>query len=65
MERLLSETDAPYLAPTPHRGKRNESAMMPLIVDTKALAMGVDAVAMAAATEANALRLFPRLAAER
>ncbi len=39
--------------------------MMPLIVDTMALAMGVDAVAMAAATEANALRLFPRLAAER
>lgn len=65
MDRLLTETDAPYLAPTPHRGKRNESAMMPLIVDTMALAMGVDAVAMAAATEANALRLFPRLAAER
>ena len=39
--------------------------MMPLIVDTMALAMGVDAVAMAAATETNALRLFPRLVAER
>ena len=32
LERVVLETDAPYLAPTPHRGKRNESAYIPLII---------------------------------
>jgi TatD DNase family protein len=64
MERLLVETDAPYLAPVPHRGKRNEPAY---VVDTaRALAevKGVDARTIAAATRANTLRLFSKMDAE-
>jgi TatD DNase family protein len=33
LDRLLSETDAPFLTPTPHRGKRNEPAMVRLVVE--------------------------------
>lgn len=33
LDRIVVETDAPYLAPTPHRGKRNETAYIPLIID--------------------------------
>lgn len=33
LERIVVETDAPYLAPTPHRGKRNETAFVPLVID--------------------------------
>lgn len=33
LERIVLETDAPYLAPTPHRGKRNESAYIPLVIE--------------------------------
>ena len=32
LSRIVAETDAPYLAPTPHRGKRNEPAYLPLVV---------------------------------
>ncbi len=47
IERILTETDAPYLAPVPHRGKRNESAWIPCIVSriAEALAMSFDEVA--------------------
>ena len=40
LDRLLLETDAPYLTPMPHRGKRNESAYIPLINDFIANALG-------------------------
>ncbi len=63
-DRMLTETDSPYLAPVPNRGKRNESAMLPFIVETMALAMGVDKERMSALTEANALAFIPRLEAE-
>ena len=56
LDRLLVETDAPFLAPVPHRGKRNEPAF---VVDTArvlAEAKGVDLAALAAATRANTLR---------
>lgn len=36
LDRIVLETDAPYLAPTPHRGKRNETAYIPLIIDKMA-----------------------------
>ena len=60
-DRLLVETDAPYLAPTPHRGKRNEPAH---VVDTArvlAETIGVDTDEIARLTTANALRLFARM----
>lgn len=58
MERLVTETDAPFLAPTPHRGKRNESAYIPLILGTMADAMDVNVRVMDEATTRNAQQLF-------
>ena len=58
MDRLLSETDAPYLAPVPHRGKRNEPAFVARVVETLAELHGVGTPAMAAAIERNFAALF-------
>lgn len=57
-DRLLVESDAPYLAPVPHRGRRNESAWVPVTLGRLATARGDDADALAAATADNARRLF-------
>lgn len=56
---FVLETDAPYLAPAPHRGKRNEPAFLPLINKRLAEILAVSETEMAAATTENALRLFP------
>ena len=58
IDRLLLETDAPYLAPVPYRGKRNESAYIPLVNDFVANALGVAPQVVSEATDANAARLF-------
>jgi TatD DNase family protein len=61
-DRLLVETDAPYLAPVPHRGRRNEPAYVTRVVEHLAQARGVPAPELAAATTANAARCFgPRV----
>lgn len=57
-DRLLTETDSPYLAPVPHRGRRNESAYIPLIVSTIAESIGKSAEEVAALTVKNAKKLF-------
>ena len=57
-ERLLAESDSPYLAPVPHRGKRNEPAWVALTVARLALARGTDPAAVGALVTANARRLF-------
>jgi TatD DNase family protein len=57
-DRLLVETDAPYLAPVPHRGRRNEPAFLPLTIDRLAAARGVPAARIAELTAANARALF-------
>ena len=57
-DRLLVESDAPYLAPVPHRGKRNEPAWVTHTVARLARARGVTPETIAAATAANARRLF-------
>ncbi|HUO51040.1 MAG TPA: TatD family hydrolase, partial [Gemmatimonadaceae bacterium] len=57
-DRLLVESDAPYLAPVPHRGRRNEPAWVPLTLARLAAARGDEPGALAAATAANARRLF-------
>jgi TatD DNase family protein len=62
IERLLVETDAPFLSPTPHRGKRNEPAFIVETARVLAQARGVDEEAIAATTRANTLRLFSRMA---
>jgi len=60
MDWLVLETDAPYLAPLPHRGKRNESAFIPLIATRLAEDRGLGVEEVARMTTANARRLFPR-----
>ncbi|MBY0338253.1 MAG: TatD family hydrolase [Acetobacteraceae bacterium] len=61
-DRLLVETDAPYLAPVPHRGKRCEPAHTALTLRVLAEARGTSADHMAAATTANFRRLFRKAA---
>lgn len=55
---LLLETDAPYLTPTPYRGKRNESSYIPLIGTFIAQLKGVTPKEVAEITTANAMRMF-------
>jgi TatD DNase family protein len=52
------ETDAPYLSPVPHRGKRNESSYIPLMAQALADATGRSLADIADITTANAARLF-------
>ncbi len=58
LEHLLLETDAPYLAPVPHRGKRNEPAYTSLIAERLAAIKGVDRSLVIAETTKNAMNLF-------
>ena len=58
LERLLIETDAPYLSPVPFRGKRNDSTKLPFIAEAIANARGITPKAVAEAANANAHRLF-------
>lgn len=58
LERLMLETDAPYLAPHPYRGRRNEPAYVPLIADRLARLLGTTADATALATTATARACF-------
>ena len=60
-ERLLLETDAPYLAPTPHRGKRNEPALLRHSALALAEALGLEFGELEALTDANARRFFHRM----
>jgi len=57
-DRLLVETDAPYLAPVPHRGRRNEPAFVALVAARLAAARGETTEDLARATTANAVRCF-------
>jgi TatD DNase family protein len=57
-ERLLVESDSPYLAPVPHRGKRNEPAWVGLTIARLASARGIAADMMAQQTASNTARLF-------
>jgi TatD DNase family protein len=57
-DRLLAESDSPYLAPVPFRGKRNEPAWVAHTVARLALARGTDAERLGALVERNARRLF-------
>ena len=58
LERLLIETDAPFLAPVPHRGNRNEPAFVTHIADKIASIKSCTPQEVAAVTTANAARLF-------
>lgn len=58
LEHLLIETDAPYLAPHPHRGKRNEPALVTLVAEEIACLKELTIEEVALSTTANAIRLF-------
>lgn len=58
MEKILLETDAPYLAPVPHRGKRNESAYLLHIAEKVAEIKGISVEEVAETTTINAARAF-------
>jgi TatD DNase family protein len=58
LDRLLAETDSPFLAPVPHRGKRNEPAQVALVVAALAALYGLDPADLAARTTANFHTLF-------
>ncbi len=62
LERMVLETDSPYLPPVPHRGKRNESAYVRFVAETLAHALALAFDRVVAVTGNNALRLFPKLA---
>lgn len=58
LERLVLETDSPYLTPVPHRGKRNESAYIKYVAQKIAEIKGVSADEVAAQTSDNARKIF-------
>lgn len=62
LDRILLETDAPYLAPPPHRGRRNEPAYTAFTARVGAELFGLPLAEFAARTEANFDRLFSRAA---
>ena len=62
VERILVETDAPYLAPPPHRGKRNEPAYTAHTARVGAEIFGMDYAEFATRTQANFERLFTKAA---
>ena len=57
-DRLMVETDSPYLAPEPHRGKRNEPAYVTRTLEMLANLRRVDAAALGAHVIENAARVF-------
>ncbi|MCA3667342.1 MAG: TatD family hydrolase, partial [Methylobacterium sp.] len=61
LERLLVETDAPYLAPVPHRGKTNEPAFTAHVAGVLSEVKGMTLAALAPILEANTNRVFGRL----
>ena len=63
LDRILVETDAPYLAPPPHRGKRNEPAFVAHTARVGAEVFGLDYGEFATITDANFDRLFAKAAA--
>lgn len=64
IDRILVETDAPYLAPVPKRGKRNEPAYVALTATVGAALFGLSTEAFAAQTTANFHRLFSKVPVE-
>ncbi len=58
LAQIVLETDAPYLAPVPYRGKRNESRYIPVIAKKIAEVLGIDSEEVSRSTTENAERLF-------
>jgi len=58
LEKILLETDCPYMAPAPHRGKRNDSSLLPLVAEKLAQIKGVAPEEIVEITAQNAKNLF-------
>ena len=58
LERILIETDCPYLAPTPYRGKRNSSLFLPYVIEEIAKIKGIDPKTVEETTWENAMRMY-------
>lgn len=58
LEHIVIETDCPYLAPTPYRGKRNSSAYLPMVVEEIARLRGISTEEVERVTYENAMRLY-------
>ena len=58
LDRLFIETDSPYMAPTPHRGKRNDPSLVQFVADTIAVEKGVSYETVCEATKENAKKFF-------
>ena len=58
LDRMVVETDAPYMAPVPMRGKRNDSRYLPYVIEKLAEWKGVPVEQLARATLENGKRLF-------
>jgi len=61
LDHIVLETDAPYLAPMPFRGKRNEPAYLKYVVTLLSQTLGVDEATIAEATTRNALKVFQKI----
>lgn len=61
LSRLVVETDAPYLAPTPHRGKRNEPSFVPLVMEKLAEVYEQPVAEVEQLLLTNTLRVFPKI----
>ena len=61
LDRIVVETDSPYLTPVPFRGKRNDSRYLPYVMEKLAEWKGVTPEEMTRITWENGLRLFPRI----
>ena len=58
LEHIVIETDCPYLAPTPYRGKRNSSAYLPMVIEEIARLRGISTEEVERVTYENAMRLY-------
>lgn len=61
IDHIVLETDAPYLAPIPFRGKRCDSTLIKYSAETIAKARNIDVETLYDATTENALKLFPKM----
>ena len=61
LERILLETDCPYMAPEPHRGTRNDSSNIPFVIAKIAELKGITEEEVERVSEENAVRLFTKV----
>ena len=61
LESLLLETDCPYLAPVPNRGKRNSSLYIPYVAQAIAEIKGIEVEKVIEVTRENGYRVFPKM----